>query len=443
MAPTEEWKEMARYLEDQSKQVAELQATLNASSNANQTGVPLDFVDRTELDQAEDWVDSRIDDDTFDGEDEPSRMIRSMELYKVVREETGDDVEDEGDLVPDDQPGEEDSDGGDEREKKSGRKSSKQSDDDDSDWGFSSGDSDDSSDAPSRRPSAQVSLSANAGQAPGSGRGNRSKEAHTAPEYTVAEKKKVIMLYGKWFGRRNPPSGFLSKLRRAFNKWLRQQRIMMPGDQSKPLKRHKGGIRQQSKKLWADGWRRVDGRPVPPAPKEQLVNTTIQNNPATSSEPQQPGGTSGGIYAPIPAVPSNSRPAEAPVTRPRPSYETDPTSRLRPPPSINPSHRPAQAQATNSSASQLPPPSPAVPPPSPPAANPGAADVPARLPTPPGVPPPGPEREEWLAMRRRGEEDLRQRRLNGPIARMLARNRKADHDRRYGFHHPGCGCGRP
>lgn len=66
-----------------------------------------------------------------------------------------------------------------------------------------------------------------------------------------------------------------------------------------------------------------------------------------------------------------------------------------------------------------------------------------RLPTPPGVPPPGPEREEWLRKLHEAEEDLRQRRTSGPLSRLIAKRNKERHELLYGFHGPGCGCGKP
>lgn len=275
VSSTEAWHEMRAYLAEQRRQANEVVIALVPSANARATGMPVNSVDDTELERAEQWLFEKRDDENFDGEDSVSKKVKNSLLFKIVREEAnpqaaaddevedGDqrdvqdsgDFEDDDDFVPDEHIVEQeeddvdfDHDGSDE-----------EAYDDD----LSSGDSQDSSDDNSR-------------SAPGSGRGNRNPDSHKAPDYSQDEKKQLILLYGKWFGQK-VPRGLDKKARRALNKWLREQGIMTPWQQNKPLKRGYVGVRQQRQKLWKEGWTLVDGMPIAPSLKVDLPGTTRQD----------------------------------------------------------------------------------------------------------------------------------------------------------------------
>ncbi|KAK4540438.1 hypothetical protein LTR36_009184 [Oleoguttula mirabilis] len=304
MAPTEAWKVMARYLEEQNKQADTAQLALTTAWNANSIGMPPNMIDRTDLHRAEDWVDERINDDSFDGEEKPSRMIRNSVLFRIVRREARhaadnaehdeeqsdaevpDDFEDGAESQPTGEPEDDeadheysgsgtDEDGDDNGHGRASRRRAKEDEsevqgEDKEEDHLSVGDSDDSSDDDSGRR--------------GSGRGNRTKAGHRAPPYSQAEKCQVVVCYGKYFGREKLPRGIMGQIRRAFNKWLREQNVQ--DGNGTQLKRTEAGLRQKQKHLLSKGWKLQEGE-VLAGPRKQRKRPTRKQTAVDSSSAQQ------------------------------------------------------------------------------------------------------------------------------------------------------------
>ena len=118
-----------------------------------------------------------------------------------------------------------------------------------------------------------------------SGRGNFAVGVQRAPRYSGAEKRMLVITYGKYFGQNVLPDGRMQRIRRRFNKWLRTTGVMHNGF---PLKRTRNGLRQLEQKLFVAGWTWRDGRVVPapsPPPKKSAGK---QKRAATSSPANSP-----------------------------------------------------------------------------------------------------------------------------------------------------------